>query len=154
VASAGAIVRNDDVLAMLPDADAAFARVLEAEQAELVRREKSYRGDDASGLDVRGRTVLLVDDGLATGATMEAAVRAVRTLEPRRIVVAVPVGAPEAVARLAAVADRVICLHAPFNFGAVGSCYVEFDQTTDAEVRALLAEARRRAAGGSSSPAC
>lgn len=145
IASGGAVVRNEDVIAMLPSAEAAFERVLEEERAELARRERAYRGD-APPLDARDRTVVIVDDGLATGATMEAAVRALRTLEPAAILVAVPVGSPEAVARLEGVADRVVCLLAPAYFGAVGTFYDVFEQTSDAEVAALLAAAKRRLA--------
>jgi predicted phosphoribosyltransferase len=143
LASGGAIVRNEDVLATLPSAEKAFARVLDAERAELERREHIYRGE-APPLDVRARLVVLVDDGLATGATMEAAVQALRALAPKAIVVAVPVGSREAVERIAAVADRVVCLNAPVYFGAVGSFYESFEQTRDVEVTELLAAARRR----------
>jgi putative phosphoribosyl transferase len=153
VASGGAIVRNEDVLATWPASDAEFARVLEEERAELSRRERAYRAD-APPLAVRGRTAIVVDDGLATGATMEAAVRALRMLEATVIVVAVPVGSPEAVERLRRVADRVVCLHAPMLFGAVGSFYRTFDQTSDAEVTGLLATSRPRLHGGDPSDAC
>jgi putative phosphoribosyl transferase len=143
LASGGAIVRNEDVLATLPSAETAFARVLDDERVELERREHSYRGD-APPLDVRERLVVLVDDGLATGATMEAAVQALRALAPAAIVVAVPVGSREAVERIGAVADRVVCLHAPVYFGAVGSFYESFEQTGDSEVTEMLAAVRRR----------
>ena len=146
VASGGAVVRNEDVLATVPGAASAFARVLADERVELERRERAYRGD-APAPDMRARTVIVVDDGLATGATMEAAVRALRSLDARSIVVAVPVGAPEAVARIREHADQVVCLRTPDFFGSVGSCYEEFDQTRDEEVAALLHAARRRAAG-------
>ena len=146
VASGGAVVRNDDVLARVPDAEAALARVLERERAELERRERVYRGD-APPLAVRDRDVLVVDDGLATGATMGAAVAALRALGVRSLRVAVPVGSPEAVERLSTLADDVVCLLAPSTFGAVGSFYERFGQTTDAEVAALLAAARDATAG-------
>ncbi|HET7203638.1 MAG TPA: phosphoribosyltransferase family protein [Steroidobacteraceae bacterium] len=146
LASGGAIVRNEDVLAMVPAAESAFQRVLEEERLELERRERSYRGD-APSLAVRGRTVIVVDDGLATGATMDAAVHALRSLEAKSIIVAVPVGSPEAVERVREHADEVVCLHAPMFFGSVGSFYGEFDQTSDEEVAALLTAARRRTAG-------
>lgn len=151
IASGGALVRNDDVLAMLPSAERAFERVLDEERRELERRERAYRGD-AAPLTVAGRTVLVVDDGLATGATMEAAARALRALGAGTIVVAVPVGSPEAVARLQGVADRVVCLLAPAAFGAVGTFYDVFDQTSDDEVAALLAAARRRLAQPGAAP--
>ena len=146
VASGGAVVRNEDVLATVPGASSAFARVLAEERAELERRERTYRGD-APAPDPRARTVIVVDDGLATGATMEAAVRALRLLDARSIIVAVPVGSPEAVARIRKHADQVVCLRTPVFFGSVGACYEQFDQTRDEEVAALLHAARRRPAG-------
>jgi len=143
VASGGAIVRNEDVLAMVPAAESAFQRVLDEERSELERRERAYRGD-APSLDVRARTVVVVDDGLATGATMEAAVQALRSIGAKSIVVAVPVGSPDAVERIRGHVDAVVCLHTPMFFGSVGSFYDAFEQTTDQEVTALLAGARRR----------
>jgi putative phosphoribosyl transferase len=145
LASGGAIVRNDEVLAMLPQAERQFEQVLEHERGELARRESAYRGD-AAPLDVRGCHVIVVDDGLATGATMEAAVRAVRTLGATSVVVAVPVAAPDAVERIERVADRVVALRTPMFFGSVGQWYDRFDQTSDAEVTWLLQAARRRTA--------
>ena len=110
-----------------------------AEQAiELERRARLYRGGRRAP-DVRARSVLLVDDGLATGATMRAAVRALRELGPARIVVAVPVGSVEACAELAAEADDLVCLVTPRPFHGVGAWYDDFSQTTDAEVVAALA---------------
>ena len=138
IASGGAVVRNEDILAGWPAAAGAFERVLEQERNELSRRERAYRGANAAPLRVRGRDVIVVDDGLATGATMEAAVRSLRALEARRIIVAVPVASPEAVARVGTVADDVVCAIAPVDFGAVGECYRVFDQTSDAEVARLL----------------
>lgn len=145
LASGGAIVRNEDVLAMVPSAESAFQRVLEDERVELERRERAYRGG-AAELDVRARTVIVVDDGLATGATMDAAVQALRTLGAKSIIVAVPVASPEAVERVRRDADDVVCLNAPSFFGAVGSFYEAFDQTSDEEVTTLLASARGRTA--------
>ena len=141
IASGGAVVRNDDVLALVPDAERAFATVLEREREELARRERAYRGD-APPLDVRGRMAIVVDDGLATGATMEAAARAVQMLKANPVVVAVPVASPEAV-------ERIVTLRTPLWFGSVGQWYDRFDQTDDAEVtRLLAAAARARPAGG------
>jgi putative phosphoribosyl transferase len=141
VASGGAVVRNDDVIDHFTSSPAEFDAVLAAERAELERRERLYRGD-APRLELSGRTIVLVDDGLATGATMEAGVRALRASDARRIVVAVPVGATEAYDRMAAVADEVVCLHRPMFFSSVGRWYQDFGQTTDEEVSALLQLAR------------
>lgn len=112
------------------------------EEEELVRRERLYRGEgreDRPALEVTGRVVILVDDGLATGSTMHAAIRALRAMRPAGIVVAAPVGAPEACARLRDEADEVICPIVPEAFHAVGRWYEDFSQTTDEEVRLLLA---------------
>jgi len=114
------------------------------ELAELTRREAAYR-DGRPAPKVRGKAVILVDDGLATGASMKAAVAALRDLGPARIVAAVPVGAPETCQELGELADEVVCAETPDPFYAVGSWYVNFDQTTDDEVRELLAEAGARA---------
>lgn len=140
IASGGAVVLNEDVLRHLGDHTASLEAVKTRELAEVQRRERSYRGDRPP-LAVAGRTAILVDDGLATGATMEAAVRALRALDAKCIVVAVPVSSVEARDRIAALADEVVCLEAPMFFSAVGQWYRNFDQTSDEEVRALLAEA-------------
>jgi putative phosphoribosyl transferase len=141
IASGGAVVVNEDVLRYLPARSDAFETVRAEEQRELERRERDYRGDRPP-LVMPGRTGILVDDGLATGATMEAAVRALRAIAAAQVVVAVPVASPEARDRIAAVADEVVCLETPANFSAVGQWYRDFGQTSDEEVRALLARTR------------
>lgn len=141
VASGGAVVLNDDVVRYLPRGSDAVEQVMARELQELARREESYRGDRPA-LRMSGRTAIVVDDGLATGATMEAAVRALRSLDAERIVVAVPVASIEARERIAAVADEVLCLQTPPFFSAVGQWYERFDQTEDKEVRELLARSR------------
>ena len=103
----------------------------------MERREAVYRHGRAFP-DISGRTVILVDDGLATGSTMRAGVTALRQLEPAAVIVAVPVGAPDSCELLKQSADRVVCAEAPENFSAVGRWYVDFDQTTDDEVCYLL----------------
>jgi putative phosphoribosyl transferase len=108
------------------------------ELAELERREQAYRGTRAP-LEVTGKTVILVDDGLATGSTMKAAVQAVRELGPARVVVAVPTGSRETCASMRRLADDVICARSPEDFAAVGRWYADFSQTSDSEVRELLA---------------
>lgn len=138
IASGGVRYINDDVVRSLDLDEDAIERVSEVEAQELERREREYRAGRPS-LDVRAKTVILVDDGLATGSSMHAAVAALRRLDPTRIVVAVPVGSPEVRAGLEAVADEVICLQEPEYFHAVGSWYEDFAQTTDDEVRELLA---------------
>jgi predicted phosphoribosyltransferase len=147
VASGGARVVNDDILAHFANAEAVFAVVAEQELVELERRETLYRAGRGP-LAVSARTCVIVDDGLATGATMEAAVLALKSLGATRIVVAVPVASGEAVSRLERSADEVVCLLKPLWFRAVGQWYDDFEQTSDAEVAALLAD---RAAGAASS---
>jgi predicted phosphoribosyltransferase len=137
---------NEDVIAAVGVSEAYIEAVTAVQQAEARRREADLRGPRPAP-SIAGRVVILVDDGLATGATMRAAVRSVRQHRPRRLVVAVPVGAPEACRALRSEVDEVVCLHEPRDFGAVGGFYREFSQTDDAEVRALLAEAER---GGAS----
>jgi predicted phosphoribosyltransferase len=143
LASGGVPVLSDDVVRWYGIPQSAIDTVVRQERAELERREREYRRG-APLVDLRGRTVILVDDGLATGATMKAAVLAVRTHEPARVVVAVPVGAPASCAELAAMADEVVCVSKPENFSAVGQWYQEFAQTTDEEVLSLLHASRVR----------
>jgi putative phosphoribosyl transferase len=137
VASGGVRVRNEDVIRWHGVSDQVFARVAAAEEAELARRERVYRGD-APMRNLGGKVVLLVDDGLATGASMRAAVAAVAELRPARIVVAVPVGAPDACALLEKQGAEVVCPMMPRWFGGVGRFYRDFGQTSDDEVRELL----------------
>jgi predicted phosphoribosyltransferase len=145
IASGGVRVLNPDIVQGLGIGEDVLGSIEARERAELARRERTYRGDRPP-LDVRGRTVILVDDGLATGATMRAAVAALRRLEPARVIVAVPVAAPEICEQLRAEADDVICAMTPPSLVAVGQVYEDFSQTTDEEVRALLSRAERRQA--------
>ena len=142
LATGGVCVLNDDVVRSLAIPDDVIDAAAEKELQELTRRERAYR-DDRPPPDVAGRTVLLVDDGLATGSTMRAAVAALRKLHPDRIVVAVPVGAAEICAGLRGEADETVCARTPEPFHAVGLWYDDFTQTTDEEVRALLDRAAR-----------
>jgi putative phosphoribosyl transferase len=137
IASGGVRVLNDDVVQTLQIPEDVIAATAAAEEGELKRRERAYRGDRPP-LDVRGRTVILVDDGLATGSTMRAAVAALRQQQPANIVVAVPVAAPSTCAELSAEVDDIICAQMPQPFRAVGLWYEDFSQTTDQEVRDLL----------------
>jgi putative phosphoribosyl transferase len=130
-------VRVDAVLLTAGVDAATFEQVSARELAELRRREAAYR-DDRPPVEVRGRAVVLVDDGLATGATMHAAVVAVRAGGPASVTAAVPVGSPRACAALEPMVDRVVCLLAPRSFRAVGQAYGDFGQTTDEEVRGAL----------------
>lgn len=142
VATGGVEVRNEAVLALLPRAAALFERVAARERVELARREAPYRGDRPP-LQLAGRTAILVDDGVATGSTVRAAIVAARALGASRVVVAVPVASREALAQLEAEADEVVCLQAPASFAAVGLWYELFPQLSDADVTALL-DARSR----------
>jgi putative phosphoribosyl transferase len=137
IASGGVRVLSDDVIRWHGIPDSQIEAIARQELAELERREREYRQGRAL-TDLLGRTVILVDDGLATGATMRAAVQAVRGHAPSRIVVAVPVGAPSTCAELADVADETVCARMPEPFEAVGLWYRDFSQTTDEEVRTLL----------------
>lgn len=131
------VVRNTDVLSRAHISPEAFDEVSRREATELRRRERAYRGDRPAAA-IHGRTVIVVDDGLATGATMRAAATAVRRGEPARLVVGVPIGAPRTCAQLAAEVDEVICPWQPDRFWAVGQGYHDFRQTEDAEVQRLL----------------
>jgi predicted phosphoribosyltransferase len=138
IASGGVRVLNEDVLYVLPDAQSIVEMVTAIEREELKRRERNYRGDRPAP-EVRGRTVILVDDGFATGATMRAAAAALRQQGAAKIIVAVPVGAPSTCQEIRSVADEVVCLQTPDSFMGVGQYYDDFSQTTDEEVRELLA---------------
>lgn len=148
VASGGLCILNHDVVNRAGITEAAIQGIIEDEMREIRRREDLYRGK-RSLLKLSGHCVILVDDGLATGATMRAAVALVREEGPSQVVVAVPVGADEAVQTLRAIADEVVCLAEPVFFRSVGQWYVDFAQTSDDEVRELL---NRRAAERSSRP--
>ena len=137
IASGGVRVMSD-IEGAWPVSDRAVEAAVLREQAELVRREQAYRGARPPPL-IKDQVVILVDDGLATGATMRAAVQSVRAGQPARILVAVPVASREAVASLSVLADEVVCLQTPEPFHAVGLWYRDFDQTSDEEVMRLLA---------------
>ena len=141
IASGGNRVLNEDVVRSLDITRAQIDQVAEREEAELRRREQLYLGDQP-GLDPTGKRVILVDDGLATGATMRAAVLALRQLKPALICVAVPIGAREACDQLKTEADDVVCADMPAPFYAIGTWYSNFLQTTDDEVREYLQKAR------------
>jgi predicted phosphoribosyltransferase len=144
LASGGTMVLNPETDSFLGEVSPAEVdRIAQRERAELERRESLYRGDHAP-VAVEGREVILVDDGLATGATMRAAVQAVRQLGPARVTVAVPVGAHESCDALRSVADSVVCIRTPEPFGGVAQWYSDFPQTSDDEVRSLLAAAKRQ----------
>lgn len=139
IASGGVRVINDEVVHMLHVPPAAIDQVVAEEQRELERRERLYR-DDQPFPDISGKVAILVDDGLATGSSMRAAVRALRQHHPARIVIATPVGAPDTCAAFRDEVDEVVCAMTPEFFQAVGLWYEQFDQTSDQEVRDLLAQ--------------
>jgi predicted phosphoribosyltransferase len=137
IASGGVRVLNDDVVAYHDVTAHTLDEVAREQQIELERRERVYR-DGRALTPVGGRVAILVDDGLATGATMKAAAKAVRALGPSRLVVAVPVGPAESVREMQELADDVVCPWIPGEFHAVGQFYRAFDQTTDQEIHDLL----------------
>jgi predicted phosphoribosyltransferase len=151
VAFGGVTVYNEELLRDLGVDQDDLEDIRTRECAELERRERAYRGARPMP-DLAGKTVVLVDDGIATGATMHAAVAAIRALQPKRVIVAVPTSAVDSVARLEAVADSVIALATPEPYYGVGAWYGEFHQLDDAEVvRCLEAAAARRPQNGSTS---
>lgn len=137
LASGGGVVMNDNVVSSLHVTDEQVREVIASETAELNRREQAYRGGRPMA-DPRGKTVILVDDGIATGASMLVAVRALRDAGPRSIVVAVPVGPGSTCREIAQEADDVVCATMPPGFEAVGQVYADFHQVSDDEVRELL----------------
>jgi predicted phosphoribosyltransferase len=141
IASGGVRVLNDTVVDALNIPERLIDAVAEKEQRELERRERAYRGDRPKP-EVRGKTVILVDDGLATGASMRAAVEALRAQDPARIVVAVPTAAPETCEAFEDTVEEVVCAETPQPFFGVGFWYQDFSQTSDEEVRTLLARAQ------------
>ncbi len=142
IASGGVRVINEDVMGAIPHADQTIEAVAARETAELQRREQIYR-QERPAPELRDRFVILVDDGLATGATMRAAVKALRHQGAAKIIVAVPVGPPETCYEIEQQADETICLMTPAFFQAVGQYYEDFSQTTDENVRELLGRSHR-----------
>jgi len=140
IASGGVRVLNRDLLRALRIPEEVVGQITQEEQRELERREREYR-DERSPIDVRGKTVILVDDGLATGSSMRVAVLALKQKGPAQVVVAVPVAPADTCAELQSVADKVVCAVTPQPFLGVGQWYEDFSQTSDEEVRELLRRA-------------
>jgi putative phosphoribosyl transferase len=138
LASGGGVVLNDEVVRALRLDDQQLQQIADGEAEELARRERAYRGDRPP-LEPADKTVILVDDGIATGASMSAAIKAIRAAQPAEIVVAVPVAPPSAHDQLVGLADHVVIAATPAAFMAVGEYYYDFTQTSDDEVRTLLA---------------
>jgi putative phosphoribosyl transferase len=151
IASRGVTVLNEDTLRDYGVSREQVEAIVEAEQRELERRERRYRGNRPFP-DLTGRTVILIDDGLATGSTMRAAVAALRQEQPARVIVAVPTAPPETCDELRAIVDEMLCLITPDPFYAVGLWYEDFSQTTDEEVRELLERAAARFSSATPSP--
>lgn len=151
IASGGVQVLNDSVLDFLALPRLAIEEAAQRERLELLRREQAYRGDRPAP-SLRGQRVILVDDGLATGATMRAAIQAVHQQVPAAIIVAVPVGAPDSVAQVGGLVDEMLCPFTPEPFSSIGQWYAEFGQVSDEEVQTFLHEAWQHddATGGES----
>lgn len=141
IASGGVRVLNEDLIREIRPPEGLLDRITTREQHELERRERLYR-QGAPPIPVQDRTVILVDDGLATGASMKAAAQAVRAQKPKRLIVAVPVASERTCGELRSIVDQVICPYTPEPFVAVGACYQDFAQISDDEVQCLLAAAR------------
>jgi predicted phosphoribosyltransferase len=150
ISEGGTVVRNEEVILAAGVDEATFQQVAEKELDELERRVESYRRV-APRIDPSATTAIVVDDGLATGSTARAAVEVLRSKQAGQVWVAVPVAPSDTARAIAAVADRIVVLESPRFFGAVGVWYQDFSQTTDAEVRTLLAKARYGDAGGDES---
>lgn len=138
IAEGGAAVLSDDLIASLGISRTQIEQVAARERQELERRQRQYR-ESRSPSVLQDRTVILIDDGLATGSTMEAAILALRSLKPARIVVAAPVGARESCERIGHLADEIVCAYMPPWFNAVGQWYEDFSETSDEDVQRLLA---------------
>jgi predicted phosphoribosyltransferase len=151
VASGGVVIRNADIVSMLGITDAEFSRASDAAQAELLAKEQLYGA--AQNAEVAGKTVILVDDGAATGATMRAAVAAAKARRAARVVVALPTSSTDAAAALVGDCDDLVCLATPEPYGAVGYWYRDFTQVGDDEVRRLLGNAGTAASGSRSASA-
>lgn len=147
LAQGGVRVLDEALIEELDISPLELARATEAAMAEVERRQRTYRGEGAAP-ELRGKTLIVVDDGLATGSTMRAAVGAIRQAAPAKVVVAVPVGAQSACAALAELADELVCLESPRAFWAVGAWYQDFAQLGDAEVREILERARSELVAG------
>ena len=142
-ASSSIQILNQEIVERRQISKAAIASVASREQRELQRRESAYRSD-CTFIDICDRTVILVDDGIATGATMQAAILAVKQQHPKQIIIAIPVAASEICNELQIKVDRIICIKVPEQFNSVSFWYQNFSQTTDAEVRDLLRRAAKR----------
>jgi putative phosphoribosyl transferase len=142
IASGGVRILNHDLISSLGITQEQLAETIRDQETELQRREQLYRGV-RPGIPVKGKVVILVDDGIATGASMLAAIDALRTLLPKKIVVAVPVAPAQAFSQITAVADELVCASTPNGFFAIGQFYEDFPQTEDAEVHALLSRAAK-----------
>jgi putative phosphoribosyl transferase len=143
IASGGIQILNQDIVHALDIDQSIINSVLQQELQELARREESYRGNRPAP-EIKDHTVIIIDDGLATGASMRAAVMGVRTQSPARIVVAVPAAAPQAIDLLQTEVDEIVYVIAPDPFDGVGKWYEDFSQTTDEEVSSLLDNANRQ----------
>jgi putative phosphoribosyl transferase len=139
VASDGTVVLDDDLVRRIGASEQYVEEETERQREEIERRVAAYRGSRPE-VELQGKSVVVVDDGVATGATVLASLRAIKQREPEQLILAVPVGPPDTIRRLSQEADRVICLETPEVFWAVGAFYAVFDQTSDAEVVRLLEE--------------